>query len=254
MKHYLTFFLLFLLFINDGFTNGKDSLTYKTNETLKYLMYYGWIDGGYATISLSEDTFKNEKCYHSTMVAETKGITNRLYHVKDIYESYFDIDSGLPNMAIRNIREGKYTDYNEVEFYNADNYVVSQKSGKVNVPEKCLDIISSIYYTRNLIRNADLENDSIIRAISYFGDEVFPLVLRYIGTETIETDLGEINCLKFMPVTEVGRVFKTEDDMTIWFSNDDNIIPIRVKFELFIGSLKCDLIEYSNLKNDLNIQ
>ncbi len=56
-------------------------------------------------------------------------------------------------------------------------------------------------------------------------------------------------CMKFMPVVITGRVFKTKDDMTIWFSNDANLVPIRVRFEIFVGSVYCDLIEYKGLAN-----
>jgi hypothetical protein len=55
--------------------------------------------------------------------------------------------------------------------------------------------------------------------------------------------------MKFMPVVITGRVFKTKDDMTIWFSNDANLVPIRVRFEIFVGSVYCDLIEYKGLAN-----
>ena len=250
---YFLLIIFFSIFINlsSVYSSDSDSLTYTKNEKLKYQLHYGWINGGYAVLQINEEKHNQEKILHAKLHAKTSGITERLYHVSDIYESFFTMSTGLPELAIRNISEGKYRDYNEVEYFHSENYIISQKKGKVNVPHETFDIISGFYHLRNLIKSTNLKKDSVIKINTYFGDEVFPMIIRYVGNEVIETDLGEINCLKFMPVVETGRVFKTQDDMSIWFSNDENVIPIRVQFELFIGSLKCDLAEYSGLKGNL---
>lgn len=54
-------------------------------------------------------------------------------------------------------------------------------------------------------------------------------------------------------MVEPGRVFKSEDDMTAWFTDDKNFIPVRVRFELIVGSLRCDLDQYANLRYQLNV-
>lgn len=46
---------------------------------------------------------------------------------------------------------------------------------------------------------------------------------------------------------EVGRVFKAQDDVSIWISNDENHVPLRVEFNMTLGSLKCDLVSHKNL-------
>jgi hypothetical protein len=53
-------------------------------------------------------------------------------------------------------------------------------------------------------------------------------------------------------MVEKGRVFKEEEDMTMWISNDTNKVPIRLKTDLLIGSIEMDLIEYKNLPSPLN--
>ncbi|MEA3446452.1 MAG: DUF3108 domain-containing protein [Bacteroidota bacterium] len=246
--------ILFLTIISAYSTFSQDHKpAYNSDEKLKYLMYYGWFDGGYANLDITNDTLNSEDVYHVRMHAKTIGLTDKLYHVSDIYESYFNPQTGLPIKAIRNISEGKYRYYNEVKFNQKENFVQSEKSGKIEVPENCFDILSSLYHLRNVLSNTDLKQDTVIKLDSYFSDEVFPLLLRYHGKERIETKLGEIDCIKFLPVVEVGRVFETEDDMEIWFSDDKNRLPVRVKFHLFVGALKCDLIEYSGLMYDFVI-
>ena len=76
--------------------------------------------------------------------------------------------------------------------------------------------------------------------------------IKYLGKEEIETDLGEFNCLKFRPIVEKGRVFKEEEDMTLWISDDANKVPIRLETDLLIGSIKLDLVKFKNLSAPLN--
>ena len=70
-----------------------------------------------------------------------------------------------------------------------------------------------------------------------------------VDRETIKTDLGKIECYKLRPQLVVDRVFKDEDDMTIWVSADANKIPIRVQANIYVGSVKVDITKASGLKN-----
>jgi hypothetical protein len=53
-------------------------------------------------------------------------------------------------------------------------------------------------------------------------------------------------------MVEKGRVFKEEEDMTLWVSDDTNKVPIRLKTDLLVGSIEMDLVEYKNLVQPLN--
>ncbi|NJK87094.1 MAG: DUF3108 domain-containing protein [Bacteroidales bacterium] len=83
---------------------------------------------------------------------------------------------------------------------------------------------------------------------------MFPFKFRYKGIEQVKTKFGKIKCYRFDPVVEPGRIFKSEDDMTMWISADQNLLPIAVKFDMLVSSLHCELEEYSNLKYDLKFE
>jgi len=230
--------------------NSLPNNAYKAGEKLVYLLYYGPIDGGLATAILEKTPYNGGEVYHARIEAKTIGLAEVLYHIKDVYESYFDPVPGLPYKAIRNIQEGRYRDYDEIYFYRENNTLKSLKKGTISVPEYLHDIVSVLYYFRRSDLSG-LKNGDVIKIQTFFGGDLFPVILRYQGKETIKTDLGKIPCLRFAPVTEVGRMFKTEDDMTIWFSDDAMRLPVRVKMNLIVGSVKCDLIEYHNLPASL---
>jgi hypothetical protein len=54
-----------------------------------------------------------------------------------------------------------------------------------------------------------------------------------------------------MPVVMKGRVFKNEEDLTVYVSDDDNKIPLQIKANILIGSVKMTLTDYSGLKNPM---
>jgi hypothetical protein len=222
-------------------------------EKLNYKIYYGLIHGGEAVLEVRKGDYKGKPANHIYMAGKTVGLANKFYYVEDIYESYTDPETDWPYFSIRNIHENRYRHYSTQvwdHWSRKDSSIVnSSKTGEVVVVKGCQDILSSFYYLRNILIKSDPVKDQLFIVDTYFTDEKFPLMVRFKGRETIKTSLGEFRCLKFMPVVEVGRVFKTQDDMTIWLSDDDNLVPVRVRFEIFVGAFYCDLYSFSGLKN-----
>ncbi len=224
---------------------------FREGERLTFLLHYGILNGGMGTLEVKRSTLDGKPVYHAVARATTIGLADKLYKVEDVYESFMDPATGLPVKAIRNIREGKYRYYNETFFLRDSNQVYSQKSGYHATPRGIMDMVSALYLLRETNRSSLRKGDTI-KLVTYFADEIYPLHVRYRGKETIKTKLGEFKCLVFAPVTEPGRVFKTEDDMLMWFTDDPNFIPIRIQFDMWVGSMKVDLVEYIGLKYDLS--
>ncbi len=246
-------FSVFFILFSSFETNKKiPNTSFDSGENLTYEVYYGWVVGGKASLTVRELDNNGTKIYHAKAKATSTGITRKLYTVDDVYQSFIVAETGKPIKAIRDISEDTYKYYNEVYFYHDKNMVNSQKSGKHTVPSNMHDMLSAFYYGRRILFD-DLVKGDVVTINTYFEDEVFPLKIRYKGIETIKTSVGKVNCLRFNPVVEAGRIFDTEDDVNIWISNDKNHIPIRVQFDLIIGSVKCDLVEYKGLKNNFAI-
>lgn len=226
---------------------------YTAGEELEYLLYYGIMDGGKAKISIQElPTQGGEKMMHAKVEATTIGVTRMFIAIDDVYESFFSESNCKPVKAVRNISENRYKFYNEVLFNHETNQVNSQKSGVVDVPKNIYDIISSLYYMRR-VAFKNIKVGDTISIMTYFADEVFPYNIVFKGKEVINTKSGKYNALRFQPVVETGRVFKEEDDMQFWVSDDDNFLPLRVEFEMLVGSIKCDLVKHKGVRNPLNV-
>ncbi len=78
--------------------------------------------------------------------------------------------------------------------------------------------------------------------------------MKFLGYENLKTKFGTINCLKFRPYIESGRVFGDSESLTLWVSNDKNKIPVKIEAGLRIGSIEADLEEFRGLKHPFNIK
>jgi hypothetical protein len=245
MRSVTLFLISFLVLSTSTFANPPVKSSEK-GEHLKYVIHYGIVRGGKASLKLRSDKIDGKEVFHATLTGRTVGLFNTLYKVKDTYESYFDKETLLPVKAIRNIREGSYKRYNEVTFDRKKNQISSQRSGIKDVPEGIHDILSAFYFARAYHFNSELEVGEIVKMQTYFADEEFLLQFRFMGYEMVNSKIGTVKCYKFIPIVKTGRAFEDEDDMKIWISADANKVPVRVQFDLFLGSLRCDLTNFSN--------
>ena len=80
-------------------------------------------------------------------------------------------------------------------------------------------------------------------------DEYYPLKIKFIGREEISIKSGKYRCLKFAPVVQKGRVFKKEEDLSVWITDDKNLVPVLAQAKILVGSIKLELIKSSGLRN-----
>jgi hypothetical protein len=255
----LAVIIYFTIIVNaSGLAQGQE-IPYRAGEKASYYIHYGFLSGGVATLRMEEDTILGQDILYAVLSGRTTGMADAIYKVRDYYRSYIDPSTGLPVKAIRDITEGRYTKYNELIFDHytrTDSAIVqSRLTGTHITPTPIYDIISCFYFFRShyLAGGHELKKEEVITIMTWFTDELYPIQLRFKGYETVKTPLGKIECLAFNPVTEVGRLFKTEDDMTIWFSNDKNYLPVKIRFDIFVGKVTVDIEEFEGLGWPLNI-
>jgi hypothetical protein len=82
----------------------------------------------------------------------------------------------------------------------------------------------------------------------FLDDKVYPIYLTYLGKERIKTRYGTFNSIKFSPTLIAGTIFNEGDAMTVWVSDDANHVPVRINSPISVGSIKVDLMQFSNLK------
>jgi len=238
-----------LIFLSSSAQNGAKS--FQAGEFLKYKIHYGLLNAGFATVELKEKKEENDSLIHAVGKGWTTGMVGFLFKVEDTYESYFNEADVKPKHFIRNIDEGGYTKDKEV-FFDFDkkearevNHKKATKSSYF-IENDVQDILSSFYYMRNIDFSQLKENDSI-DVNMFFDGKMNPIKLIVLEREIIKTNYGKIDAIKIRPLVLKGRVFKDEENVTLWISDDLNKVPLKIKASLLVGSAKAELIEYSGL-------
>ena len=87
----------------------------------------------------------------------------------------------------------------------------------------------------------------------FFDNEIYKFKLKFIGREKLSTKFGTAPTKIFRPIVQSGRIFKEDESLTVWISDDKNKIPLRIKANLAVGSIKADLDSYKGLKNQFKL-
>ena len=114
-------------------------------------------------------------------------------------------------------------------------------------------MVSAFYYLRNKIDASKIEEGHTVDMDMFFDKESYRFRLKFLGREILKTRFGKIATLKFRPYVEAGRVFKEKESLTVWVTDDDNKIPLLIKADLAVGSLKATLTEFKGLQNSFKI-
>ncbi|MDM1043534.1 DUF3108 domain-containing protein [Myroides sp. 1354] len=258
MKKVLFVFYTFLLCAITAFAQTKPQ-AFKAGEYLKFRVSYLFLNAGIAELKLSEVQYKGETMYHAKGIGYTTGLSKTFFKVYDDYQSYFEKDAVIPHRFIRKIDEGGYTKDQEGFFdYSKKNVLVKdyekKKENTYPIVTDVQDIVSAFYYLRNHPKLDSLKKNEAVEIDMFFDGEVFRFKLLYLGTSVIKTKFGKVKALSFRPYVMAGRVFKEKESLTVWVSADANKVPLRIKAELAVGSLKADLEEYKGLVSTLKTE
>lgn len=251
-------FLLFLCTFSTV-TFAQESKAYKAGEWLKFRIHYGWLNASFATLQLQSEKLDTIPVYHVVGKGKTTGLARVFFKVDDTYESYFGRYDNKPHKFVRNIDEGGYTkDYDITFDYSEKKALMNDRKNKktfdFDINDNVQDLLSAAYHLRNNFEAKDLRlNESIVMDMLYDDDGIYQFKLKFLGKEIVKTKFGKVECLKFRPYVQSGRVFKEQESLTLWVSNDLNKIPIRIKADLAVGAIKADLDGYNGLKNQFKI-
>ncbi len=237
---------------DNDFCNTKNT-SFQEGEKLFFKVFYNmgsiWIGAGLASFNAGMEEMNGKKVYHITGDGVTLKSYEWFFKVRDKYETYIDAETLLPVKFVRNVNEGGYKIYNNVTFNQAIGQAVST-NGVYKVPNCIQDVLSAIYFARNIDYNKYNPGDKIPFSM-FLDDQVYNLYIKFVGKVRITTKYGTFNTIKISPLLISGTIFKDGDKMTVWVSDDANHIPVRVDSPILVGSIKVDMMGYEKLRNPL---
>lgn len=233
---------------------GIRNTSFQDGENITFTIFYAvvgvYVNAGTANFIVTQEKLSNKPVYHIVGTGTSNSSYDWIFKVRDRYESYIDTATLQPLKFIRNVDEGGYKKYENITFNQQTNTAITTK-GVYKVPSCIQDVLSSIYYARNIDFNKYKEGDKIPFSM-FLDSEVYNLYIKYMGKETVKTKYGKFKAIKFKPLLVKGTLFEGGEKMTVWVSDDANHIPLRIESPIVVGSVKVDMMQYSNLRYPLS--
>ncbi len=249
--------VLLILFSTNQFDQefcGVHNTAFNAGEQVTMKVYYTtlgmYVGAGEAKFTTSLERFNGQPVYHCVGTGTSYSFFDNFYKVRDRYESYIDTATMLPVKFIRNVYEGGSTIYNNVSF-NQKNRTAVSTNGLFKVTPCIQDVISAVYYARNINFSKYKPGDKIPFDM-FLDDEIYHLYLRYEGKENIKTKYGKFRAIKFKPLLIKGSIFEGGEKMNVWVSDDPNHLLLRAESPISVGSIKVDMMAYKNLRYPLS--
>jgi SHS2 domain-containing protein len=232
---------------NNSFTRG---------EVLEYRIHYGFINAAEGVVEVHQNLFKiNERpCYRVNVTGKTIGAFDLVLRIRDNWRSYIDTAAMVPHRFQVDIQEGKYRK-KETVFFNHEartirSEEVNQETKEFELRRNVQDLVSGYFFLRTIDFN-QLRLGDIVQVDAFFDDDFYDFKVRYRGKGEVETNWGKIRCLLLNPVMPANQLFKGENSIRVWVSDDENKIPVKVEADMFVGAVELDLKKHNNLRHPL---
>jgi len=242
-----------------------NSTSFESGENLKYEGAYNfgfiWLTAGSATFELKDTVLNERNAIHILGKGKTYPNYDKLLRVRDQYESIINTDTHLPLRFIRNVAEGDFRLNNQYTFFEDSNYVnvdfvkrqgkLKRKNMQFYLPDCTHDVLSAVYFVRSLNFNELNVGEKVAFKIM-LDRKIYDVAIEYHGKEVKKVRKGEkYKCNKISFKLIAGTVFKENQKMFIWATDDKNNLPVAIESPLVVGKAKFYLTGYENLKHPI---
>ena len=219
------------------------------NEQLKYGVYYSLVKAGTAYIkNRGLVDVDGRPTYLVQTSAFSAPVIDTVFKVRDVNYSWIDATDFYSRGYSQSLREGSYKRDEWVIFdYENNTYrgEVKKKGDPRTIEgpltQQVLDILSALYYVRvhTLEPGKNIVFDIVNR------EEQYPLVVKVLKRETVKTDAGKFKCVVVEPQFRGEGIFVSKGkSLKVWLTDDEYKMPVKMKAEVFIGSVSAELLEY----------
>lgn len=224
---------------------------FQPGEKLVFRVHYGWLTAGEAVFEIYPKIYlvQGMPVYVFRGSGKTAAAFEWFYKVRDYMDSYVDTAQMRSLLYYRWVNEGDFHFVDTVHFDYAKKEIHGRK-GVFPMETWVMDMLGAFYYARRLdIRS--MADGTVVDIPVFLDDKVYPLGMKILGRETIKTELGRFRCIKITPIVVADRVFRGQEEMVMWITDDENLIPLKITSPLIVGSVSATLRSYEGLKYPL---
>ena len=210
---------------------------FHTGESFTYEAEWRLWNAGTATIQVSNTGAEQ----HIHAAGDSTGAVSLLYRVRDRFDSYFDPRTFCSLRIQKHTEEGMRRRDTQIAFdYAAQKAILSEtnlrngekKQERNDIPNCATDVIAGLFYAASL----PLENDATYVFPLNDGGKTVDVTLSVQGREEVKTPAGTFKAIKVEPSAASG-VLKNKGHIWIWYSDDEQRIPVQARARMAWGTL-----------------
>jgi len=261
----LGLFLVLALFCRCWVSGQTPGYPFRVGEYARYGAYYNlnfiWIQSGDVEFNTDSLIYKQQTAWHFKAVGKTYKAYDLFYAVRDTFETYCNYQTFKP---IYSSRVMNHVHHNSVHRYwfepsgQIETLIKQEKKPDfkttLTAGENTFDLLGTAYNFRKF----DFNKLFIGQKVPYqmiIDRQVADLFFRYLGKENVKTRNGkEFRCHKVSVYLLQGDFFPEGEYMKVWFTDDNNRLPVQVETQILVGSVKALLLESKNMKYPLTSQ
>jgi hypothetical protein len=232
----------------------------KLNYKALYTWGFIWIHAADIQFSVSSQKAGPVPAYMLTATAASIKSFDWFFKVRDNFQSLVASEKFTPTWFSQNTSEGGWEVRQTYSFDPSGRKIFHKgKIGRrpaiqdtVHIPACTFDVLSAIYYCRTISFNQYKANDKLtVNAL--IDGKLYPIRFRFLGKEIIPGLHGKekFSCYKIEATAIESTNFEDGQKIHVWFTDDDNHLPILIEAKVVVGSVKAYLDTYEGLKNPM---
>jgi hypothetical protein len=221
-----------------------EAFSFQIPETFVYDLTWSGIKAGEASLMIK----KNGGELIITSTTKSAQWLSLFYTVDDWAESRLPGDVGIKSIGRPanyklKIREGKHRKNKEVIFARDAStalyidYLNGEKKS-FDIPSVVFDPLSSFYH----LRTRDLAVGKSVFIPVFDSKKVRDVEIQVLRKEKVKVPAGEFNTVVVKPLIKSEGIFYRKGEISIWLTDDDKRIPVKLKTEVKIGSVIAHLV------------
>lgn len=236
--------------------------SFQSGEKLSYQALYTWgfiwIHAADIQFSVSVQKIGSVPAYSFTAKANSLKTFDWFFKVRDNFQSLVTFEKFRPVWFNQNTSEGGWEVRQTYAFNSSGNKFFHKANighrkpiqDSVAIPACTFDILSAIFYCRNIPFDHYKVKDKIT-VNTLIDGKLYPIQFLFLGKEIIPSlhDKEKYSCYKVEVMAIESNNFKEGQKINVWFTDDDNHLPILIEAKVVVGSVKAYLDSFVGLKN-----
>ena len=216
-------------------TDVRVTHPFRAGERFEYQVKLGMFRVGRASMEVRGiDTVRGDSVYHVLFIIQGRAI---VYALTDTLQSWFGVRDLISRRFQQDQLEGGHERHRRYEVFPERGIWIRNDTDTAATVEQPLDDASFFYFARTI----PLEVGASYDFHRYFLADRNPVTIRVLGRDSVSVPAGRFAAIAVRPIFKARGLFGQSGQATVWFSDDDARIPVRIRSRMSIGTLDLSL-------------